>query len=92
MSVDVAHIRPARPKDATALAAAYEDAWRGAYQGIIPHLSLERMIARRNLRWWKSAVSRRASILVLDFQGEAAGYTTYGRCRLGNLPFRGEIF
>ena len=34
MSVDVAHIRPARAKDAAALAAAYEEAWRGAYQGI----------------------------------------------------------
>jgi hypothetical protein len=38
MPVDVAHIRPARLKDATALAAAYEEAWRSAYQGIIPHI------------------------------------------------------
>ena len=58
MSVDVAHIRPARPKDAPALASAYEDAWRGAYQGIIPHLSLERMIARRGLRWWEDSLRR----------------------------------
>ena len=92
MSVDVAHIRPARPKDATALAATYEEAWRGAYQGIIPHLSLERMIARRGLRWWQNAAGKRAPLLVLDFRGEAAGYVTFGRCRLGNLPFRGEIF
>ena len=91
MSVDVTHIRPARPRDATALAATYEEAWRGAYQGIIPHLSLERMIARRSLRWWNTAIGKRAPILVLDFQGEAAGYATFGRCRLGNLPFRGEI-
>ena len=45
MPVDVAHIRPARLKDAPALAAAYEEAWRSAYQGIIPHLSLERALA-----------------------------------------------
>ena len=37
MPVDVAHVRPARLKDAAALAAAYEEAWRNAYQGIIPH-------------------------------------------------------
>lgn len=92
MSVDVAHIRPARPKDATALAAAYEESWRGAYQGIIPHLSLERMIARRGLGWWQNAVGKRAPLLVLDFRGKAAGYVTFGRCRLGSLPFRGEIF
>jgi ribosomal protein S18 acetylase RimI-like enzyme len=92
MSVDVAHIRPARPKDAPALASAYEEAWRGAYQGIIPHLSLERMIARRGLRWWESTLRRRTPLLVLDFGGEAAGYVTFGRCRLGRAPFQGEIF
>ena len=92
MSVDVAHIRPARPKDASALASAYEDAWRGAYQGIIPHLFLERMLSRRGLRWWEDAVRKRAPLLVLDFGGEAAGYVTFGRCRFGRVPFKGEIF
>src|SRR4030067_1086673 len=40
MPVDVVHIRPARLKDAPALAAAYEEAWRNAYQGIIFELYL----------------------------------------------------
>jgi ribosomal protein S18 acetylase RimI-like enzyme len=92
MWVDVAHIRPARPKDASALASTYEDAWRGAYQGIIPHLSLERMISRRGPRWWEDAMRKRAPLLVLDFNGEAAGYVTFGRCRLKRAPFQGEIF
>ncbi len=92
MSVDVAHIRPARAKDAAALASAYEEAWRGAYQGIIPHLSLERMIARRGPRWWENTLRKRAPLLVLDFDGAAAGYVTFGRCRLGSAPFQGEIF
>lgn len=92
MSVDVAHIRPARPKDAPALASAYEEAWRGAYQGIIPHLSLERMIARRSLRWWQQSLNKRAPLLVLDFRGEAAGYVTFGRCRMARSSYQGEIF
>jgi ribosomal protein S18 acetylase RimI-like enzyme len=92
MPVDVAHIRPARSKDAPALSSAYEEAWRGAYQGVIPHLHLERMIARRGLPWWQSTVRRRAPLLVLDFRGEAAGYVTFGRCRSGRAPLRGEIF
>ncbi|HXG79063.1 MAG TPA: GNAT family N-acetyltransferase [Methyloceanibacter sp.] len=92
MPVDVVHVRPARPKDAPALAAAYAEAWRSAYQGIIPHLSLERMIARRGLRWWECALKKRTPLLVLDFRGDAAGYATYGRCRLGRVPFQGEIF
>jgi ribosomal protein S18 acetylase RimI-like enzyme len=92
MPVDVVHIRPPRPKDAPALASAYEEAWRGAYQGIIPHLSLERMMARRGLRWWESTLRKRTPLLVLDFSGEAIGYVTFGRCRLGQAPFQGEIF
>jgi len=92
MSVDVAHIRPARPKDASALASTYKDAWRGAYQGIIPHLSLERMISRRGPRWWEDAMHKRTPLLVLEFNGEAAGYVTFGRCRLKRAPFQGEIF
>ena len=92
MSVDVAHVRPARPKDAGALASAYEEAWRGAYQGIIPHLSLERMIGRRGLRWWRRTVEKRAPLLVLDFRGAAAGYVTFGRCRTTRGSSQGEIF
>jgi ribosomal protein S18 acetylase RimI-like enzyme len=91
MPVDVVHIRPPRLKDAPALATAYEEAWRNAYQGIIPHLSLERMIARRGLRWWETALRKRTPLLVLDFGGEAAGYVTYGRSRL-RTQFQGEIF
>jgi GNAT superfamily N-acetyltransferase len=92
METDVVHIRPARPKDASALADVYAEAWRGAYRGIIPHLSLERMIARRGERWWKSALAERRPLLVLDFDGAASGYVTYGRCRSGRTPFQGEIF
>jgi GNAT superfamily N-acetyltransferase len=92
MPVDVVQVRPAKLKDAPALAAAYEEAWRGAYQGVIPHLALERMIGRRGIRWWESALHKRTPLLVLDFGGEAAGYVTYGRCRLGRSTFQGEIF
>ena len=92
MPVDVVRIRPARLKDAVALAGAYEEAWRNAYQGIIPHLSLQRMIARHGRHWWERALRKRTPLLVLDFDGEAAGYATYGRCRLGRAPFQGEIF
>ncbi len=91
-TANVVHIRSARVRDAPALAKVYAEAWRGAYRGIIPHLSLERMVARRGLGWWKSALAERRPLLVLDFGGEVAGYATYGRCRLGRTPFQGEIF
>ena len=91
MTVDVAHIRPPRTKDAEALCAVHADAWQGAYQGIIPHLSLQRMLSRRGLSWWKDTIRGR-SLLVLDFDGAVAGYVTFGRSRYGRSPFQGEIF
>jgi GNAT superfamily N-acetyltransferase len=85
-------VRPPKPKDAEALADVYAEAWRGAYRGIIPHLSLERMVARRGLKWWRSALTERRPLLVLDFDGSPSGYVTFGRSRSGRSPFQGEIF
>jgi ribosomal protein S18 acetylase RimI-like enzyme len=92
METEIVQIRPPRLKDVPALAEVYAEAWRGAYRGIIPHLSLERMIARRGQSWWKGALTERRPLLVLDFDGEASGYVTYGRCRTGRTLFQGEIF
>lgn len=92
METDVVQIRLTTHTDAAALAEVYAEAWRGAYRGIIPHLSLERMIARRGERWWKGALAERRPLLVLDFDGAASGYVTYGRSRTGRTPFQGEIF
>ena len=92
MDTALVQVRPAKPKDAPALAEVYVEAWRGAYCGIIPHLSLERMIAKRGLPWWESALASRRPLLVLDFDGTASGYVTYGRCRYGRAKPQGEIF
>lgn len=92
MPVDVAQIRYGRPDDAAALAATHEEAWRGAYQGIIPHVALERMIARRGPGWWRKALIKRTPLIVLDFEGEAAGYATFGRSRTRATPYQGEVF
>lgn len=91
-TAQIVQVRSAKPKDAPALVEVYAEAWRGAYQGIIPHLSLERMIARRSLGWWRATLAARRPLLVLDFGGEAAGYVTFGRCRFGRTPGQGEIF
>ena len=91
-TTDVVQVRPPRRKDAPALTEVYAEAWRGAYRGIIPHLALERMIARRGQGWWEAALADRRPLLVLDFGGEATGYVTFGRCRSGRTPFQGEIF
>ncbi len=92
MPTDLISIRTARTADCVDLAAAHEEAWRDAYQGIIPHLPLERIIVRRGPGWWQRAVERRAPILVLDYDGAPAGYATFGRSRLRTTPYQGEIF
>src|SRR5215216_1824723 len=91
MSDLLVSIRHAKPEDAEGLARVFEQAWREAYQGIIPGLALERMLARRGARWWQSTVSRGRPLAVLDIGQGIAGYISYGRCRDRALPAKGEI-
>ena len=72
----VIDVRAARGSDASDLAEVYAAAWREAYSGIIPALTLERMIIRRSVAWWRDVLKRR-SILVLDVDGAVAGYATF---------------
>jgi len=76
MTSIVIDVRTARASDAGDLSEVYACAWREAYSGIIPALTLERMIVRRSARWWRDVMKRRA-ILVLDVDGTVAGYTTF---------------
>jgi len=82
----VIDVRPARGSDASELADVYASAWREAYAGIIPALTLERMIVRRGTTWWRDIMRKRA-ILVLDVDGVVAGYASFapaaGRGRAG---------
>lgn len=85
-------MRRARPADAAEIAEVHDCAWREAYRGIIPGRELEKMIARRGPRWWRSAILRGTSIAVVDFDESVAGYVSYGRNRLPRLETSGEIF
>jgi ribosomal protein S18 acetylase RimI-like enzyme len=85
-------IRKAELKDAAAIADVHQEAWRGAYSGIIPHRALTRMINRRGPDWWANAVRRAATILVIEIGGKLAGYATIGRNRARELSQQGEIY
>jgi ribosomal protein S18 acetylase RimI-like enzyme len=73
------------------LSRVFDQAWREAYQGIIPGVALEKMLARRGPRWWRSTVSRGRPLAVLDIGQGIVGYVSYGRCRDRTLPANGEI-
>ncbi|TIW83471.1 MAG: GNAT family N-acetyltransferase, partial [Mesorhizobium sp.] len=67
-------IRKAEPRDASAIAEVHQQAWRGAYSGIIPHRTLTSMINRRGVDWWANAIRRAATVLVVEIGGTVAGY------------------
>lgn len=85
-------IRKAEPHDADAIAGVHNEAWQGAYAGIIPHRALRAMINRRGAGWWAGAIRRAATILVVEIGGEVVGYATLGRNRARELPQQGEIY
>ena len=87
----VISIRRARTEDAAALSGVFDAAWRETYQGIIPGVALDRMMARRGPRWWLSTIGRGRPLVVLDVGEAVAGYVSYGRCRDRSLPAEGEI-
>ncbi len=85
-------IRWSKPSDTAALAALHRDAWRYAYRGIIPGISLERMIARRGPAGWGSMHRLGLRALVLEFDNRVAGYATFGPCRTRSVSSCGEIY
>jgi ribosomal protein S18 acetylase RimI-like enzyme len=92
MSTILIEVRQAKIADAAAVAATHDDAWRTAYQGIIPGAELEKLINRRGPQWWESAIRKGSRVSVLCFGDTVAGYANYGRNRARSLQFEGELY
>ena len=92
MSTTLIEVRPAKAADASAVASTHDEAWRSAYQGIIPGAELEKLINRRGPQWWDSAIRKGSRVSVLVFGDKVAGYANYGRNRARSLHFEGEIY
>ena len=92
MSTVLIEIRRARASDAATVADAHDEAWRTAYQGIIPGAELRRLINRRGPAWWESAIRKGSRIALLQFGDKVAGYANYGRNRARSLYYDGEIY
>ena len=74
MSTVLIEIRRAKASDSGAVAEAHDEAWRGAYQGVIPGLELDKLINRRGPDWWDSAIRKGSRISILAFGDKVAGY------------------
>ncbi|ADZ68873.1 GNAT family N-acetyltransferase [Polymorphum gilvum] len=92
MTTHLTEVRPARPEDAEALSGIHAAAWRGAYRGLLDGIDLERLVSRRTPSWWCDALTKGVLIEVLEIGGEAAGYASYGSCRMPALRCDGEIY
>ncbi len=92
MSTVVIEIRRAKPSDAKDVADTHDDAWRTAYQGIIPGNELDKLISRRGPEWWDSAIRKGSRITLLQFGDKIAGYANYGRNRARSLFYEGEVY
>jgi ribosomal protein S18 acetylase RimI-like enzyme len=92
MSTVLIEIRQAKPADAVAVAQTHDEAWRAAYQGIIPGPELDKLINRRGPDWWESAIRKGSRVAVMAFGDAIAGYSNYGRNRARSLYYDGEIY
>jgi ribosomal protein S18 acetylase RimI-like enzyme len=92
MSTILIEVRPARASDAKDIASTHDDAWRNAYQGLIPAIELDKLINRRGPLWWDAAIRKGSRVSVLMFGDRIAGYANYGRNRARSLRFEGEIY
>ena len=92
MSTVLIEIRRAKASDSGAVAEAHDEAWRGAYQGVIPGLELDKLINRRGPDWWDSAIRKGSRISLLAFGDKVAGYANYGRNRARSLFYDGEVY
>ncbi len=92
MSTVLIEIRRARTADARSVAETHDEAWRTAYQGIIPGTELDKLINRRGPDWWESAIRKGSRVAILVFGDSVAGYANYGRNRARSLFYDGEIY
>ena len=93
MSTTLIEIRRAKASDAVDVATTHDQAWRTAYQGIIPGNELNKLINRRGPDWWGTRRSARAAALtILQFGEQIAGYANYGRNRARSLFYDGEVY
>lgn len=91
MTTTTVSIRRARAADAASLSAIFDDAWREAYQGVIPGIALERFLARRGPETWRGMIGGGRGFAVIAFGERIAGYAAYGRARDRAMRADGEI-
>ena len=90
MSTTLIEVRPAKAADAASVASTHDEAWRSAYQGIIPGAELEKLINRRGPQWWDSAIRKGSRVSVAgDLSTREHDGKTYLRVNASDVSLLG---
>ena len=87
-------IRPAEPEDARAVAEIHVEAWRAAYESILPEAFLASLnVASRQEFWTQFLIKKKGRLLVAMDGMRMLGWINTGRCRDDDaLPSDAEIW
>jgi GNAT superfamily N-acetyltransferase len=91
-----ATIRRATLVDASAIAKVHVDAWRAAYEGLLPSDYLADLSVSERRRRWTEALQNpnsRATVVVAELRGRTAGFASAGPSRDDDAPGSvGEVY
>ncbi len=81
-SAAAAFVAPASPEDAPAIARIHVDAWRAAYDGIVPASFLAGLSVERREATWRASIARGVpEVLVAREAAGVIGWIAFGACR-----------
>lgn len=87
-------IRDAKVADAIGIARVNVDTWFATYQGILPAPQLALVTVPDRLRYAREVISApdKGIVVAETGNGKLVGFVAYGPERVGNLPFKGELY
>lgn len=87
-------IREAKLSDAPGIARVNVDTWRSTYEGILPPHQLALVTMSDRKRYARELITApESSIMVAETEsGKIVGFAALGPERVGNLPFKGELY
>ncbi|MGM0561802.1 MAG: N-acetyltransferase family protein [Pseudomonadota bacterium] len=91
----VFRVRDATAMDGRSLAEIHVETWRAAYAGLVPDEHLIALSVEERTHYWRELAARRKEMQVLVAESEEralVGFAAWGRTRVGQLPYRSEIY
>ncbi len=87
-------IREAKLSDAAGIARVNVDTWNSTYHGILPPHQLALVTVPDRVRYAREVISSpdKGIVVAETENGRIVGFSAFGPERVGNLPFKGELY